>query len=106
MGDLSQKATIIVNILEQLDAKSNEKRTNIYAILDKLETVNLKDILPNEEDYELDCLRCEMTQKSVSTTLASLNRKGVVYKTGVTSVKVNGENKNIRCYYLIDNCSE
>ena len=42
----------------------------------------------------------EMTQKSVSTTLASLVRKGYVKKTGVNGVKVGNEMRNIRSYYL------
>lgn len=100
MDELSKKATIVVNILTQLGATSEEQKTNIYAILDKLEKVDLATILPQEEEYELDCLRCEMTQKSVSTTLASLNRKGLVCKTNPTPVVVNGEHKNIRCYYI------
>ena len=92
MNDLSKKAIIILDILKRLNANDE--------ILDKLEEVDLKEILPNEEDYELDCIACEMTQKSVSTTLASLVRKGYVKKTGVNGVKVGNEMRNIRSYYL------
>ena len=88
MNDLSKKAIIILDILKRLNANDEEHKTHIYEILDKLEEVDLKEILPNEEDYELDCIACEMTQKSVSTTLASLVRKGYVKKTGVNGVKV------------------
>lgn len=100
MNDLSKKAIIILDILKRLNANDEEHRTHIYEILDKLEEVDLKEILPNEEDYELDCIACEMTQKSVSTTLASLVRKGYVKKTGVNGVKVGNEMRNIRSYYL------
>ena len=100
MNDLSKKAIIILDILKRLNANDEEHKTHIYEILDKLEEVDLKEILPNEEDYELDCIACEMTQKSVSTTLASLVRKGYVKKTGVNVVKVGNEMRNIRSYYL------
>lgn len=100
MNDLSKKAIIILDILKRLNANDEEHKTHIYEILDKLEEVDLKEILPNEEDYELDCIACEMTQKSVSTTLASLVRKGYVKKTGVNGVKVGSEMRNIRSYYL------
>ena len=100
MNDLSKKAIIILDILKRLNANDEEHKTHIYEILDKLEEVDLKEILPNEEDYELDCIACEMTQKSVSTTLASLVRKGYVKKTGVNGGKVGNEMRNIRSYYL------
>ena len=100
MNDLSKKAIIILDILKRLNANDEEHKTHIYEILDKLEEVDLKEILPNEEDYELDCIACEMTQKSVSTTLASLVRKGYVKTTGVNGVKVGNEMRNIRSYYL------
>lgn len=100
MNDLSKKAIIILDILKRLNANDEEHKTHIYEILDKLEEVDLKEILPNEEDYELDCIACEMTQKSVSTTLASLVRKGYVKKTGVNGVKVGNKMRNIRSYYL------
>lgn len=100
MNDLSKKALIVLDILTKLGAIDEEHRTHIYAILDKLEEVDLKEILPNEEDYELECIECEMTQKSVSTTLASLVRKGYVKKTGTNSVKVKDDMRTIRSYYL------
>ncbi len=100
MNDLSKKALIVLEILNRLGANDEEHKTHIYAILDKLEETDLKEILPEEEDYELECIECEMTQKSVSTTLASLVRKGYVKKTGTNSVRVNDETRNIRSYYL------
>ena len=100
MKELSNKEIILLNILDKLNATDEEHKTNIYAILDELERAELKEILPEEDEYELDCIACEMTQKSVSTTLASLVRKGYVKKTGVGSVKVGNENKNVRGYYL------
>ena len=100
MNDLSKKAIIILDILKRLNANDEEHKTHIYEILDKLEEVDLKEILPNEEDYELDCIACEMTQKSVSTTLASLVRKGYVKKTGTSKTQIGNEMKNIRSYFL------
>ena len=100
MNDLSKKAIIILDILKRLNANDEEHKTHIYEILDKLEEVDLKEILPNEEDFELDCIACEMTQKSVSTTLASLVRKGYVKKTGDNGVKVGNDMRIIRSYYL------
>ena len=100
MDELSKKALIVLEVLKRLGAVDADHRTNIYAILDKLEEVDFKEILPDEEEYELENIACEMTQKSVSTTLASLNRKGFVKKTGVTSIFVGTEAKNLREYYL------
>lgn len=100
MNDLSKKALIILDIFKRLGAIDEEHKTHIYSILDKLEETDLKDILPDEEDYELECIECEMTQKSVSTTIASLVRKGYVKKTDSNKVKVGNEMRNIRSYYL------
>ena len=97
MNDLSKKALIVLDILKRLGATDEEHKTHIYEILDKLEETDFKEILPDEEDYELECIECEMTQKSVSTILASLVRKGYVAKTGVNGIK---EMKSIRSYYL------
>lgn len=100
MEDLSKKAVIVLDILKRLGATDEGHKTNIYAILDKLDTIDLKEILPDEEEYELDCIACEMTQKSVSTTLASLVRKGYVKKTGTSKTQIGNEMKNIRSYFL------
>ena len=100
MNDLSKKALIILDIFKRLGAVDENHKTHIYNILDKLEETDLKDILPDEEDYELECIECEMTQKSVSTTIASLVRKGYIKKTGSNKVKVGNEMRNIRSYYL------
>lgn len=100
MEDLSKKAVIVLDILKRLEATDEGRKTNIYAILDKLDTIDLKEILPDEEEYELDCIACEMTQKSVSTTLASLVRKGYVKKTGTSKTQIGNEMKNIRSYFL------
>lgn len=100
MEDLSKKAVIVLDILKRLEAMDEEHKTNIYVILDKLDTIDLKEILPDEEEYELDCIACEMTQKSVSTTLASLVRKGYVKKTGTSKTQIGNEMKNIRSYFL------
>ena len=100
MNDLSKKALIVLNILKQLGATGETNKTHIYAILDKLDSVELKTILPDEEEYELECIRCEMSQKSISTTLASLVRNGYVMKTGTNSIRIKDETKNIRGYYL------
>lgn len=100
MDGLSKKAIIVLDILKKMGATDEEHKVNIYEILDELEKTDLKEILPDEEDYELDNIECEMTQKSVSTTLASLVRKELVEKTGVNTVKVGTQMKNIRGYYL------
>lgn len=102
MEDLSKKATIILEVLKRLEAVDEEHKTNIYVILEKLDNIDLKEILPEEEEYELDCIACEMSQKSVSTTLASLVRKGYVKKTEVSKTQVGSEMKNIRSYYLVN----
>ena len=102
MNDLSKKALIVLDILKRLGATDEEHKTHIYEILDKLEETDFKEILPDEEDYELECIECEMTQKSVSTILASLVRKGYVAKRQSKNHdgKFGNEMKSIRSYYL------
>ncbi len=100
MEGLSNKALITLELLKRLKAFDKESKTNIYAILNLLDSTELSDILPEEEEYELECIKCEMTQKSVSTTLASLVRKGLVVKTAVDTTKIKNEVKSIMGYYL------
>lgn len=100
MSELSYKATIVLELLKLLDASDVEHKVNVYDIMQKLEETDLRDIIPDLEDYEIDNLECEMTQKSISTTLSSLVRRGLVRKTEVASVQVGGATKNIRSYYL------
>ena len=100
MTELSYKATIVLELLKLLDASDVEHKVNVYDVMQKLEETDLRDIIPNLEDYEVDNLECEMTQKSISTTLSSLVRRGLVKKTEVASVQIGGAAKNIRSYYL------
>lgn len=100
MDTLSNKALILLDLLKKLGAVDVEHKTNVYKIMEKLQEVDLREILPDEPEFELESLMCEMTQKSISTTLASLERKGFVIKTGVISTYVDEEKKNIRNYYL------
>lgn len=103
MDNLSDKATILLAVLKRLGATDLEHKRNIYDIMQELEETDIKTILPKLEDYEIENLECEMTQKSISTTLASLVRKGLVEKTGVSSVQIEGITRNIRSYYLTNN---
>lgn len=103
MIELSTKATILLEILKRLEAVDSEHKVNIYDIMKELDDIDLREIIPELEDYEIDNLECEMTQKSISTTLASLVRKGLIEKTGVSSVQIEGITRNIRSYYLTNN---
>ena len=103
MIELSAKATILLEILKRLEAVDSEHKVNIYDIMKELDDTDLREIIPELEDYEIDNLECEMTQKSISTTLAILVRKGLIEKTGVSSVQIEGITRNIRSYYLTNN---
>ena len=102
MENLSNKARIVIAILKQNGATDVDHKTNIFEILNTLEDMDLSTIVPEEDEYELKCIKSEMTQKSVSTTLAALHRKGLINKTEIVTVTVDGENKNLRCYFLGD----
>ena len=75
--DYQKKAIIVLDILKKMGATDEEHKVNIYEILDELEKTDLKEILPDEEDYELDNIECEMTQKSVSTNFGFFSKKRI-----------------------------
>lgn len=98
---ISLKAQIVLKIFELLEAKDIEHKIHIYDFMKKLDEVDLKELLPDVEEYEIECIRCEMTQKSISTTIASLIRNGKLNKTEANSTKVGNVMRNVRSYYLV-----
>lgn len=97
---LSLKAQIVLKIFELLNAKDIEHKIHIYDFMDKLDKIDLKELMPEVEEYEIECIRCEMTQKSISTTIASLIRNGKLNKTESNATKVGNIMRNVRSYYL------
>jgi DNA-binding transcriptional ArsR family regulator len=97
----SLKAQIVLKIFEELAATNEENKINIYQILDKLENTDLQDWFPEETAHELFLNKSEMTQKSVSTTIAALVRAGQMRKTEAVATVVNNKTRNIRSYYTI-----
>ena len=97
----SLKAQIITKIFEDFGATDETKKIHIYQILDKLDKTNLIEWFPEETEHELFLNKSEMTQKSVSTTIAALVRAGQIRKTEAVATVVDNKTRNIRSYYLI-----
>lgn len=99
-NELSNKAIIILETLKQMKAENEESKVHVYKVLDFLENVDFAKILPEESEDELESIRIELTQKSVSATLTSLVRKGLIQKTESSSEIIDGVMKQIRSYYI------
>jgi len=97
---MSQKAQIVLRILEELGATDLEHKANIYDIMEKLDKTNLQEWYPKESKDTLFSIKIEMTQKSISTTIAALIRGGKVAKTNPEATKVGTLMRNLRSYYL------
>lgn len=102
MEDLSNKAKIVYAAFLMLEA-DKENKTNSYELLDFIsenedlqEHETLKDI--TETDF-VDIIM-ELNLKSVNTLIASMCRKGLIEKTEPVSMKIDGQRRNLRQYYL------
>ena len=103
MKELSAKATVVHTALTLMEATKAENKVTSYAIEDFI--IGTEDILEHgscsnieEETYENIVL--EINIKSINTILASLVRRGIVYKTEPSSVIIEGVTRTLRQYYL------
>lgn len=103
MDGLSDKAKVVYSAFDMLGAKGEENKVTSYALLDFIseneelqDHENLKDI--SETDF-VDIIM-DLNIKSINTIIASLCRKDIVMKTEPVSMKVDGQRRNLRQYFL------
>ena len=104
MEALSSKAQIVLEALKQLEATSLDGKVNAYIledyILNNEESLynTLKDNI-NEEEWDEDMITFNI--KSINAVINALNKKGYIGKTEPHSIKVEGERRSLREYYLL-----
>ena len=103
MDELSNKAKIIYATLDMLEAKNINNKVTSYAILDFIsENEDLQEhkLLKDISETEFIDIIMDLNIKSVNTIIASLCHKGLVEKTEPMSLKVDGEKRNLRGYFI------
>lgn len=103
MEDLSVKAKIIYAALDKLNAKGEENKVTSYALLDFISEDDdlidhplLKDV--NEQDFMNIIM--DLNIKSINALIVSMCRKGIVEKTEPVSMKIDGQRRNLRQYFI------
>ena len=103
MESLSKKAKVVYAAFEMLNAKGLENKVNAYTILDFIsENEDLQDhtLIKDMDEQDFIDIIMDLNIKSVNTIIASLCRKGIVEKTEPTSIKIDGQRRNLRQYFL------
>ena len=103
MESLSKKAKVVYAAFEMLNAKGLENKVNAYTILDFIsENEDLQDhaLIKDMDEQDFVDIIMDLNIKSVNTIIASLCRKGMVEKTEPTSIKIDGQRRNLRQYFL------
>lgn len=103
MESLSKKAKVVYAAFEMLNAKGLENKVNAYTILDFIsENEDLQDhaLIKDMDEQDFVDIIMDLNIKSVNTIIASLCRKGIVEKTEPTSIKIDGQRRNLRQYFL------
>ncbi len=103
MEELSNKSKVVYAAFEMLNAKNAENKITSYALLDFIsENEELQDheLLKDIEEQEFVDIIMDLNIKSINTIIASLCRKDLAVKTEPTSIKVDGQRRNLRQYYL------
>ena len=101
MESLSKKAKVVYAAFEMLNAKGLENKVNAYTILDFIsenEDLQDHDLIKDMDEQDFVDIIMDLNIKSVNTIIASLCRKGIVEKTEPTSIKIDGQRRNIRQY--------
>lgn len=104
MDELSNKAKIVYAAMLMLNAKGKENKTNAYSILDFIsenEDLQEHELLKDIEEQDFVDIIMELSIKGVNTLIASMCRKGIVAKTEPTSMKIDGQRRNLREYYIV-----
>lgn len=103
MESLSKKAKVVYAAFEMLNAKGLENKVNAYTILDFIsenEDLQDHDLIKDMDEQDFVDIIMDLNIKSVNTIIASLCRKGIVEKTEPTSIKIDGQRRNLRQYFL------
>lgn len=103
MESLSKKAKVVYAAFEMLNAKGLENKVNAYTILDFIsENEDLQEhaLIKDMDEQDFVDIIMDLNIKSVNTIIASLCRKGIVEKTEPTSIKIDGQRRNLRQYFL------
>ena len=103
MESLSKKAKVVCAAFEMLNAKGLENKVNAYTILDFIsenEDLQDHDLIKDMDEQDFVDIIMDLNIKSVNTIIASLCRKGIVEKTEPTSIKIDGQRRNLRQYFL------
>ena len=103
MESLSKKAKVVYAAFEMLNAKGLEDKVNAYIILDFIsenEDLQDHDLIKDMDEQDFVDIIMDLNIKSVNTIIASLCRKGIVEKTEPTSIKIDGQRRNLRQYFL------
>ena len=103
MESLSKKAKVVYAAFEMLNAKGLENKVNAYTILDFIsenEDLEDHDLIKDMDEQDFVDIIMDLNIKSVNTIIASLCRKGIVEKTEPTSIKIDGQRRNLRQYFL------
>ena len=103
MESLSKKAKVVYAAFEMLNAKGLENKVNAYTILDFIsenEDLQEHDLIKDMDEQDFVDIIMDLNIKSVNTIIASLCRKGMVEKTEPTSIKIDGQRRNLRQYFL------
>lgn len=102
MDGLSNKAKVVYAAFHMLEADKEHKTTS-YELLDFIsENEDLQDheMLKDISETDFVDIIMELNIKSVNTLIASLCRKGLVEKTDPVSMKIDGQRRNLRQYFL------
>lgn len=103
MESLSKKAKVVYAAFEMLNAKGLENKVNAYTILDFIsenEDLQDHDLIKDMDEQDFVDIIMDLNIKSVNTIIASLCRKDIVEKTEPTSIKIDGQRRNLRQYFL------
>lgn len=103
MESLSKKAKVVYAAFEMLNAKGLENKVNAYTILDFIsENEDLQEhaLIKDMDEQDFVDIIMDLNIKSVNTIIASLCRKDIVEKTEPTSIKIDGQRRNLRQYFL------
>lgn len=103
INDLSNKAKIVYAAMDSLGARGEDKKVTSYAIQDFIEEnedLQEHELLKDMEEQDFIDIIMELSLKSINTLIASMCRQGLVCKTEPRTIKINGERKNLREYYI------
>lgn len=103
MEDLSKKAKIVYAAFDMLGAKGIDNKVTSYTILDFIsENEDLQDHEYLKDITEVDFVDIimEINLKSINALITTLCKKGFLEKTEPTSIKVDGQRRNLRQYYI------